>query len=76
MVFYLHGFDLENTFFRFFLDFAVSAEYFNALSVWKLFFVRISNKHMACARSRYQMFAMHGPPWIVDIETEYILDVS
>ena len=28
------------------------------------------------ARSKYQMFAMHGPPWIVDIETEYILGVS
>ena len=31
---------------------------------------------MACARSKYQMFAMLGPPRIVDIETEYILDVS
>ena len=47
MVLYLHGFDLENTFFRPFLEIAVSAEYFYALSVWKLFFVRSSNKHMA-----------------------------
>ena len=35
---YLYAFNLENTFFQFFLEIAVSAEYIYALSVWKLFF--------------------------------------
>ena len=77
MVLYLHGFDLENTFFRPFLEIAVSAEYFYALSVGKLVSCEVRTSTWPdSARSKYQMFAIHGPPWIVDIETEYILGVS
>ena len=76
MALYLQGFVLENTFFSIVSRVNRFSRVFLHPFRLEIVFVRSSCKHMACARSQYQMFGTHGPPWIVHIETEYILGIS
>lgn len=66
----------EHIFFRPFLESTVSTEYFYTLPVWKLFSCEVPISTWPALDRRYQMFAMHRPPWIVDVETDYILGMS